>query len=286
VKKRELYKLNQEKTQTRRLVLILIATVVLLIALFAMSKLGNKPSNPRPVRTLSIDPSDDLQAKYDELVNHITRTNVCPAVHPVHIFREVDGRMFLHATGGQLVNDGRILTCGHAFWDIPGEGKKPWRFYYQILEPYDKTFYPINKIEVVSRVETNAINASQDVIVCVPGPAELIAPLAPPAEAIGGETNLTVNGITRFDEPLIIRSTVTGERIRLIGSVRVVGGASYFVLDCNTFKTQSGTIYARADNKELYILSKSALLTPGLRKKYRLDETRVGITFCSSVKLN
>ncbi|HTE49065.1 MAG TPA: hypothetical protein VK675_04115 [Candidatus Paceibacterota bacterium] len=232
----------------------------------------------------SDDPSTDIWRKYQELMAHLVVTNVCPGITPVHIFREVDNQKFLHATGGQLAGDGNILTCGHAFWEINGEHKVPWKFYYRILQPPEKEFHSINRLVVIEKMETNTVNASKDVIACIPGASKLIDPLAAPSEAIISE-KITFDYFFAYKDEQIVRSTVTGESVRLLGQTRLSNGPDYFVLDYSCFQSQSGTPFANTNNSKLYIISRSLKLTPEIRKVFGLSKDHKGVSLCSSVNL-
>ena len=277
---------KHSKKQQRSALTALVLTAVLLVGAIAVTNYRSGPSrSEHPSRKLSDDSNEDVQAKYNELVKHITPTNVCPIFHPVHILREVDGEKFVIATGGKIVGEDAILTCGHAFWTLPGDGKMPSRFYYQMLEPYEKSFHPISSIRAIDKVSAGATNVSRDGLLCIPGPSELIAPLLPPAEIKNTSMNLIFDNVVRFEKPETVRSTVTGKEVRVIGTVRVLDGPSYFVLDDNTFKTQSGTIYAATDNKRFFTLSMSMRPVPKLRRELKLDKSQVGLSLCTSINI-
>lgn len=264
---------NKRKLQAATI--ILFALVLLLVSLMA---------NKTPSKT-SDDPRSFGQTKYENLIKSLSPTNVCPDIKPVHIFREVNGKKYLHATGGQIVRDGSILTCGHAFWNTPNEPKAPWKYYYQNLQPYEERFHPITDLQKIDVMETNTVSASRDVMICRPGEAHLINPIQAPGEVISEKTT-TFDFYKKYNRKLNVRSTVTGASFNLIGEAKVAGGPLFYVIDYASFRGESGTIFVADNNKTLYILSQSTLLNQELRETYGLDEKQSGITLCSSVTIN
>lgn len=265
----------------------LIALILIAAGLLFWKSIINNPTAKRPqekTENVSRDAaSEEGQRKYEELTKRITQDTVFPGVVAVHIFREEeDGHKYLHATGGQLTGDGTILTCGHAFWNLPNENKRPWKYFFQVLQPYEKKFRPINRVVVIDKVEQNNVNASRDVMACIPGEATVIIPFNPPSNEVTKDV-LHFSGCNIYKSKQPVRSTVTGETVNLIGETQLVNGPGYFILDCETFPSQSGTLYASSDGTKVYIVSRSIKLYPELRKIYNLDDSYTGVTLCSSV---
>jgi len=223
-----------------------------------------------------------------ELMTRLTKTNVCRNITPVHIYREeADGQRFLHATGGRSEIDGKIYTSGHGFWNISYDSGKrilPWRYYYQVLEPFATNLFPISRIEVIPRLETNTVGASRDVIRCMPGESQVIAPIPPPPEGTLGP-KMHFNRYSSYDTKVVVRSTVTGEEARLLGLCELTNGVFYFLLDYQAFSSQSGTLFASADDQTVYILSRAIALGDESKKIYRLDKSHRVLSLCSGINL-
>ena len=224
--------------------------------------------------------------KYLELRSRMVKTNVYPGVTPVHIWGADDVTTNHHCTGGLFTDkhDGKkyILTCGHAFWNTTSD-KKPIRYYYQILQPYSITLYPINSLQVISQVEEGKADASRDVILCIPGDSAVIESLDN-AEQHNGYRDFAIE-FSR--QPRIqLRSTVTGERVEFIGTARFTSdGTMLSVLDYPGFEGESGTIFV-GDNNELYIMSRTIVVTPQLSKILDIPIGHKRLTLCSMVKFN
>lgn len=256
-------------------IVLVMAFVIFVIGYFNQPEKAKQADDPRHFN----------QVKYEGLMKRLSPTSVCPGIKPVHIFREVDGKKYLHATGGQMIKDGSILTCGHAFWNTPNEPKVPWKFYYQILQPYKEGFYPIGSLRKIDVIETNTIQASRDVITCQPGEVRSIEPFQDPGEVVSGKTT-TFDSYREYSEKISVKSTVTGESFNILGEAKIIGGPWFYVLDYASFQGESGTVFVADNNKTLYILSQSVLTNPELQEAFKLDKSKSGLTLCSSVSIN
>lgn len=273
-------------------ILIVFCIVFLAILAWDFSNRRAKYTAPAkqttPTPTLTPTPANSSAAdiavrRYQKLMTRISATQVCKDIVPVHIYREVDGgKKYLHATGGKLVSNGNILTSAHSFWETPDGKKQPWKYHYHVLQPKGETLLPINHLGAIDVGEGS--HHSKDAIICLPGEAQVIAPITPPASEVLGN-DLTFEGFTPYMPKRPVKCTVTGETGFIIGSTRVRNGQAYFVLDRQTFPTQSGTLYVDAECSKVYIVSRSIDLTPAVRKVYGLDESYAGVSMCSSVRL-
>ena len=261
-------------------IVITSLTVAVVIIALAIKSEATKPKlRQKHVET--------VQQKYEALLKRLSTDTVCPNISPVHIFMQEEGdQPRLCATGGQFILDKTILTCAHAFWKFTGQEKKPCRYYYQILQPYEIKLHPIESIRQLTDAPTEGVNWSKDMVTCTPGKSQLIAPIPPPRQEdrLNGAQSFTNYSVLK--EKLPVRSTVTGETRNIIGGLKVSSGTEYFVLDYESFPSQSGTLFTSEDHKVLYVLSASMNTNPQMINKFHLDPSCKGLTLCSAVSVN
>ena len=237
---------------------------------------------PTPQVPVEKSPGQRHIDEYRDLISRISPTNVLEGFTPVHIWSEKDGRTNYHCTGGLFTDEvdkkDYILTCGHAFWRGVHD-KKPARYYYQILQPFSTTFYPIRAIKAIERVDSSATNATKDVLVCIPGPSEVIAPIEHYEQNDGyRELSIRFNSDPHFST----YSTVTGEAVQYVGAGRLENGVVLAILDYPSFEGESGTIFAGKD-QQVYILSRT--IEEKIQKALKLPRNHRKVAMCSMVRI-
>ncbi len=220
---------------------------------------------------------------YTRLMSKISKSNTCPGITPVHIWKIKNTNIFL--CSGGLVNssvDGPfILTCSHAFWKTESNNE-PCYYYYQILQPFDSTVFPINSLRKLENPKQGTKNVESDVIVCIPGTKRLVPAIdGTERNAVGSPEKMTFRKLDK--KP--IKSTVTGEMNYDLGIARLENGLVFSVIDYNAFEGESGTIFSGADNC-LYILSRVITITSEISKIFDVPTNHEAISLCSVIKIN
>lgn len=246
------------------------------------------PTKPEPVKSPSKKPSlaeesQFSQARFDDIIHRVAKTNVVKDVSPVVLYREVDGKKIVHAVGALMHGNGSILTCGHAFWKELGQNLGPYKFYYRVAQPFDDRYYPINRIQTIASFETNRSGVSKDVMECFPGEATLIEFRDKPQEAYPPpDSTLEFTPSTR---PKFARSIFTGESAQVLGSLKNSHGVTYPILDCQFFKGLSGTVFAGEKNSG-YILVMGQRLNDEEMRLIKPPSGRDVITLCVPFNFN
>lgn len=229
-----------------------------------------------------IPAKSQAQLNYENIVSRIAAKPLRANIIPVHIWREENGKKFWHCTGIFLRDRGDVVTCAHAFWDIPGKNRQTSLYYYQILQPFESKLYPIEELQEIKNVELSGKFASKDVVICKPGVSKLISPLVNP-EIVNDEQILEFR-FSKYPTPIRTRSTVTGEVAFIIGMTEQEGNLAFSLLAYNSSPGESGTAFL-GDSGHVYFISKATELTDELRNLFGLDKSIYNVALCSSISI-
>lgn len=269
MKKREVYAARKLQRETRRIVL----TMLVVFAIIAF------------VACIALIPRSTEKDGHNIT---ITNTNVHPGITPVLIYRGEEGVVPTRSFTGGILTDGSnsfsILTCAHPFWNLTA-GRKPMHYYYQVIQPYNQTLYPIASTMPITKVGPGKLNPSKDVLLCIPGPSTLIAPVDNPEEG-NGYRDLTVR-FSKADKVAICYSTVTGQKVECLGAAMLEDGTSLSLLDYPGVEGESGTLFVeQGDHPTIYILSRNIPVSGVVAKTFGIPLTHERVALCCTVKLN
>jgi hypothetical protein len=274
--KRRAYAEAKARKETQNIVTVFGLLIAIIVLAYVVINNENK--------TVEKTPQQVHEDEYLGLIARISPTNVRAGVIPVHIWSEKNGATNHLCTGGLFTDKADqktyVLTCGHAFWNTTDD-KEPQRYYYQILQPYNKRLYPISRVVQVERVEQNAVSASKDVLVCIPGESSVIAPINN-SEQGDGYRDIKVK--FSKEKRITAFSTVTGQPVEYVGIVKMEDGIILAVLDYPSFEGESGTLFAGLNN-QIYILSRTIPVTDLVAKTFDIPLEHRKVSLCSMVTL-
>lgn len=224
---------------------------------------------------------DELQGRYDYLLNHVSPTNVHPYLRPVHFSI---GRNFA-ACGTLVLNTNlepyKIVTAAHLF-----SVTQPGSNYYD-YHVLSSTGYVAHGH--ISRVVLDSIRFSDkpegihDVAFCYVGDPGLI--LRTSQVLVSAESPFATSFRYGKINPVHATSITTGEKFRIVGQIVNDQNVPFFVMLYESLNGESGSGFLGSDG-HLYILSGNVAVTPEMRKALEIPDTFKYVTVLSAVNIN
>lgn len=222
---------------------------------------------------------DELKARYDYLLDHVTTTNVHPLLRPVHFSV---GNKFASCGTMVLKSDGnpyQIVTANHLFSET-----QPGTNYYD-YHVLSRTGYISHGH--ISRVILDSMRSSnmgiQDVALCYMGdPVPIVR-----TSKVRVSAESPIEGMFRAGkiDKVIATSLTTGEKYDIIGQIVSEDSILFFVMLYRNLNGESGSGFWGNDNI-LYIVSGSTPVTKRLRRDLDIPMNYEFITMMSAAKIN
>jgi len=219
---------------------------------------------------------DETRKGYNSLMKRMRKTALRPRYCAVHMSRDGcwagSGTLIL---GPDQKTHSVVITAGHVF----SKSKSARHIGYRMLQPPEEKDYPITS---ASGGVLGGNGNDIDVAVCIPGTSRKIEGFSDCVAGSWGALGRQFVANKKVYPGAI--SLLTGEIIKVIGSIHQTDGEDYFVLLYHSYPGESGTGFLKGED-ELYVLAAGIDVDEELRNTFDIPTKFWRVTVASAIKI-
>ncbi len=222
----------------------------------------------------------ELRARYNYLLDHVSRTNVHPFLRAIHFGI---GDKFACSGTLMLKRDGtpdKIITAAHLFSETqPGSDY----YDYRLVSPTGYVAGGHVSRVILDSVRSKDSGGIHDVAICELGDRALISRTS--KVRVSAEKTFDLKFAAGKIQPRTATSITTGEQYAVTGQIVTDDGVPFFIMLYESLNGESGSGFWGSDGK-LYIVSGDLDVTDGLRKDLGIPSQYKTVTAMAGVAIN